>query len=97
MVIVPPAGLLLSAYGVPYVLPGDNLSFVDNWPFIGLFISVIFISGLTMAISTTNDCAGLEHPFALATTVMIPPEVPATTLILLVVDEPVQPFGSDQV
>ena len=54
------------------------------------------MSGFTIAISTTNDWAGLEHPFAFAITEIVPPDVPAVTLILLLVDVPVHPFGSVQ-
>ena len=57
-----------------------------------------------MAESSVNDpndmakvCAGLTHPFALASTVMFPATCPTVTVILLVVDDPVQPFGKVQV
>ena len=48
-------------------------------------------------IDTDNVEAALVQPFAFATTEIVPPEEAATVEIVLVVDAPVQPFGSVQV
>lgn len=40
---------------------------------------------------------GLEPQALLATTVIVPPDVPAVVVIELVVEEPVQPLGKVQV
>ena len=53
-------------------------------------------SSVNDPIETANDCAGLVQPFALATTVILPPADPTTVVIELVVDVPVHPFGNVQ-
>ena len=46
---------------------------------------------------TISVCSLLEHPFALATTLMVPPAFPTTVEIEFLVELPVQPFGKTQV
>ena len=43
---------------------------------------------------TISVCSLLEHPFAFATTLMVPPAFPTTVEIEFVVDVPVQLFGN---
>ena len=52
---------------------------------------------MTTKTVTDNVEAALVQPFAFATTEIVPPEEVATVEIELVVDAPVQPFGSVQV
>ena len=54
------------------------------------------VAGVVLMVTTS--VAGAEFPHALlAVTDTVPPLDPATVLIVLVVDVPVQPTGSDQV
>ena len=52
------------------------------------------LSSITDPKETKSDCSALEHPFAFATTEILPPELPTMVEIILVVEVPVHPLGN---
>ena len=69
------------------------LSFVDRFPLEGRFKYAVAASSVKDPNDMAKTCAGLTQPFAFASTVMFPATCPTVTVITLVVEAPVQPFG----
>ena len=66
---------------------------VAIFPLIGNPMYAVATSLFKLPTFVFKLCAGLEQPFAFATTVIVPVFVPTKTEIVFVNDDPVHPFG----